>query len=41
VWRFQRCERAHTRSASYCRWWNDVPTVPMIAIVFLAVLKPF
>jgi len=33
-------ESAH-RSASYCRWWNEVPTAPMIAIVFLAVLKAF
>ena len=29
------------RPASYYRWWNEVPTVLMIAIVFLAVLKPF
>jgi putative membrane protein len=31
----------NTRPASYYRWWNEVPTVLMIAIVFLAVLKPF
>ena len=29
------------RPASYYRWWNEVPTVLMIAIVFLVVLKPF
>ena len=31
----------NTRPASYYRWWNEVPTALMIAIVFLAVLKPF
>ena len=31
----------NTRHARYYRWWNEVPTVFMIAIVFLAVLKPF
>ena len=31
----------NTRAASFYRWWNEVPTVLMIAIVFLAVLKPF
>ena len=30
----------NTRPARYYRWWNEVPTVLMIAIVFLAVLKP-
>ncbi|HEX9557536.1 MAG TPA: CopD family protein, partial [Reyranella sp.] len=29
------------RPARYYRWWNEVPTVLMIVIVFLAVLKPF
>jgi putative membrane protein len=31
----------NTRPVRYYRWWNEVPTVLMIAIVFLAVLKPF
>ncbi|WP_421995749.1 protoporphyrinogen oxidase HemJ [Reyranella sp.] len=31
----------NARPASYYRWWNEVPTVLMIAIVFLVVLKPF
>ena len=31
----------NTRPARYYRLWNEVPTVLMIAIVFLAVLKPF
>jgi len=28
------------RSSDY-RWWNEVPTSLMMAVVFLAVLKPF
>jgi protoporphyrinogen IX oxidase len=31
----------NTRSARYYRLWNEVPTLFMIVIVFLAVLKPF
>jgi putative membrane protein len=31
----------NTRPASYYRWWNEVPTLLMIGIVFLVVLKPF
>ena len=31
----------NTRPASYYRWWNEVPTLLMVAIVFLVVLKPF
>ncbi len=31
----------NTRPASYYRWWTEVPTLLMIAIVFLVVLKPF
>ena len=31
----------NTRPARYYRWWNEVPTLLMIAIVFLVVLKPW
>lgn len=31
----------NTKPARYFRWWNEVPTVLMIGIVFLVVLKPF
>jgi putative membrane protein len=31
----------NTRPARFYRMWNEVPTVLMIGIVFLAVLKPF
>jgi putative membrane protein len=32
---------ANHRSAGYYRMWNEVPTVLLIAIVILAVVKPF
>ena len=31
----------NTAPVRYYRWWNEVPTLPMIAIVFLAALKTF
>lgn len=31
----------NTRSAKFYKWFNELPTVLMIGIVFLAVLKPF
>ena len=38
----KRFERdANTKSAKYFRILNEVPTVLMLAIVFLVVLKPF
>ena len=40
-WRKEFAADKNTRTARYYRWWNEVPTVLMIAIVFLAVLKPF
>ena len=40
-WRKQFEADRNVRPASYYRWWNEVPTVLMIAIVFLVVLKPF
>jgi len=39
-WRKEFEADRNTRPARYYRWWNEVPTVLMIAIVFLAVLKP-
>ena len=41
LWRKDFEADRNTRPARYYRWWNEVPTVLMIAIVFLAVLKPF
>lgn len=32
---------ANTKSARFFRWLNEVPTVLMIAIVLLAIVKPF
>jgi len=40
-WRKEFANDKNTRPARYYRWWNEVPTLLMIAIVFLAVLKPF
>jgi putative membrane protein len=31
----------NAKPARFFRWWNEVPTLLMIAIVFLVVLKPF
>ena len=32
---------ANTRGHKWYRWFNEVPTVALIAVVLLAVLKPF
>lgn len=37
--RFERDE--NQRSARFYRVWNEVPTVIMVAVVFLVILKPF
>jgi putative membrane protein len=39
-WRKDFAEDRNRRPARYYRWWNEVPTLLMVAIVFLAVLKP-
>lgn len=40
--RFRRefAEDRNTRSAKFFRWFNEVPLIFLIAIIFLAVLKP-
>lgn len=40
--RFRRefAEDRNTRSAKFFRWFNEIPLVFLIAIIFLAVLKP-
>ncbi|WP_422009331.1 protoporphyrinogen oxidase HemJ [Reyranella sp.] len=40
-WRKAFAEDRNVRPANYYRWWNEVPTLLMVAIVFLVVLKPF
>jgi protoporphyrinogen IX oxidase len=40
-WRKDFGADRNVRPARFYRWWNEVPTVLMIAIVFLAVLKPW
>lgn len=40
-WRRLFAEDRNTKSAKFFRVWNEVPTVLMILIVILAVVKPF
>jgi putative membrane protein len=40
-WRKQFLRDENTRPAGFYRVWNEAPTVLMIAIVVLAVMKPF
>jgi putative membrane protein len=40
-WRKDFAADRNTHSARFYRWWNEVPTVLMVVIVFLVVLKPF
>jgi putative membrane protein len=40
-WRREFAEDRNTRSARFYRMVNEVPTVAMIAIVILVVVKPF
>ena len=40
-WRKAFAEDRNTKPARYYRYWNEVPTLLMIGIVFLVVLKPF
>ena len=40
-WRKDFAADRNTRPARYCRCWNQVLTLLVIAIVFPAVLKPF
>ena len=40
-WVRQFARDANTRPARFYRLWNEVPTVLMMAIVILAVVKPF
>lgn len=40
-WRRQFAQDRNTHPAKFYRIWNEVPTVLMIVIVFMAVLKPF
>ncbi len=40
-WRKKFAADANVKSHKFFRWANEVPTVALILIVFLAVLKPF
>ncbi|MBN9570684.1 MAG: protoporphyrinogen oxidase HemJ [Alphaproteobacteria bacterium] len=41
VWRKDFERDANTRTARFYRIWNEVPTLLMVAIVILVVVKPF
>ena len=41
LWRKDFEAARNTRPARFYRYWNEVPTLLMIGIVFLVVLKPF
>ena len=40
-WRKKFANDANEKTHKFYRWMNEVPTVALILIVFLAVLKPF
>lgn len=40
-WRRVFARDGNVRPASFYRWWNEAPTVLMIVIVIMAVVKPF
>lgn len=40
-WRKDFARDANTRSAKFYRVWNEIPTVLMIIIIVLVVVKPF
>ncbi len=40
-WRKQFAADANTRPHTFYRIWNEIPTVLMIAIIILAIVKPF
>lgn len=40
-WRKIFARDANTRPAKFYRWWNEAPTLLMIIIVIMAVVKPF
>jgi len=40
-WRRHFANDANTHPSSYFRWMNEVPTVLMIGIVILVIVRPF
>ncbi len=41
AWRKKFAKDANTHSQKFYRWWNEAPTILLIGIVILAVVKPF
>ncbi len=40
-WRRDFAADRNIRSAKFYRWWNEAPTIPLIVIIIMAVVKPF
>lgn len=40
-WRQDFAADRNVRSAKFYRWWNEAPTIPLIVIIVMAVVKPF
>lgn len=41
AWRKKFANDANKKTAKFYRWWNEAPTLLMIAIVILVIVKPF
>lgn len=41
AWRKKFAADQNAKSAAFFRWWNEAPTLILIAVVVLAVVKPF
>lgn len=40
-WRRDFAADRNLRPAKFYRWWNEAPTIPLIVIIIMAVVKPF
>ena len=40
-WRRHFDRDENTKSANFYRWWNEAPTILLVIIVIMAVVKPF
>jgi putative membrane protein len=41
AWRKKFANDRNVKSGTFYRWWNEAPTIILIAVVILAVVKPF
>lgn len=40
-YRLKLAENPHLKSDTYWRWFNEIPTIILVAVVILVVVKPF